>query len=302
MRTVENFSPDLTGWNFTIYPIISNLGLFYRRINPIFFPRQRGNVSTSTIGNLQLAISFATDETFEWNFYFVLGLFITNAYRADTRLTLLQSPRAWREAERIMALSRYTYLYVTLLPALFLRPLLTSSAADCTRKWRERLDYNYTPLFLKLVSCTRARYFPSKELFSIFTRGYFTQQVIRERNCFSKCLPQCPRPRGAQRPLEILAAIFYRDLSCLNGKFFSRRVIQMAWRSLEVVGISCKALVNYCAAEYFTGNARNWRTRIFFLEKGGGGCKCSYLNNRLSGFEAFTSIFLNSTFSNFYLF
>lgn len=197
-------------------------------------------------------------------------MFITNAYRADTRLTLLQSPRAWREAERIMALSRYTYLYVTLLPALFLRPLLTSSAADCTRKWRERLDYNYTPLFLKLVSCTRARYFPSKELFSIFTRGYFTQQVIRERNCFSKCLPQCPRPRGAQRPLEILAAIFYRDLSCLNGKFFSRRVIQMAWRSLEVVGISCKALVNYCAAEYFTGNARNWRTRIFFLEKGEG--------------------------------
>lgn len=143
---------------------------------------------------------------------------------------------------------------------------------------------------------------PVQRVILDFYRGYFTQQVIRERNCFSKCLPQCPRPRGAQRPLEILAAIFYRDLSCLNGKFFSRRVIQMAWRSLEVVGISCKALVNYCAAEYFTGNARNWRTRIFFLEKGGGGCKCSYLNNRLSGFEAFTSIFLNSTFSNFYLF
>lgn len=70
MRSVENFSPDLTGRNFTIYPITSNLDLFYKRVNPIFFPRQRGG-NVSTIGNLQLTISFATGETFEWNFYFV---------------------------------------------------------------------------------------------------------------------------------------------------------------------------------------------------------------------------------------
>lgn len=176
-----------------------------------------------------------------------------------------------------MALSRYTYLYVTLLPAFssFLRPLLTSSAADCTRKWRERLDCNYTPLFLELVSYTRARYFQTVIL-DFYPRIFYTQEVIRERNCFSKCFPQCPRPPKWRTKAfrNIGRDILSRSLRCLNGKFFSRRVIQMAWRSLEVVGISCKALVNYCAAEYFTGNARNWRTRIFFLEKGRG-CKCS---------------------------
>lgn len=168
------------------------MGLFYRRINPIFFPRQRGNVSTSTIGNLQLAISFATDETFEWNFYFVLGLFITNAYRADTRLTLLQSPRAWREAERIMALSRYTYLYVTLLPALFLRPLLTSSAADCTRKWRERLDYNYISQACILHTC---KILPvQRVILDFYPRIFYTASDSRAKLFFKMFASMSPPP------------------------------------------------------------------------------------------------------------
>lgn len=296
----------MTGRNFTIYPITSNLDLFYKRINPIFFPRQ-GRDNVSTIGNLQLTISFATGETFEWNFYFVKPAPVCLLQ------TLIEQTRVWVAVSSSMKRGRKNHgslaIYLSVrnvAPCLFLF-FTTAFNVVCrwlyekmTRTFRLQL---YPFISFELVSYTRARYFQTVIL-DFYPRIFYTQEVIRERNCFSKCFPQCPRPPKWRTKAfrNIGRDILSRSLGCLNGKFFSRRVIQMAWRSLEVVGISCKALVNYCAAEYFTGNARNWRTRIFFLEKGRG-CKCSYLNNRLSGFEAFTSIFrFNSTFSNFYLF
>lgn len=248
------------------------MGLFYRRINPIFFPRQRGN-GVSTIGNLQLAISFATGETFEWNFYFE---------RTSVCLlqTLIEQTRVWpccsfleHEERQKESFSRDIpiYLYVA---SPFFPPLFTTAFNVVCRWLYQKMTRTFRLQLYPFISQACAilhvcKILPSKELFSIYPGIFYTQEVIREGNCFSKCLPRCPRPRGGTKAFRNIGRDILSRSLVLKRKFFSRRVIQMAWRSLEVVGISCKALVNYCAAEYFTGNARNWRARIFFLEKGG---------------------------------